>query len=84
MSKCFDYKHNNQNSYACVECIHGEMYEKKIITQADKIRSMGDEELAEFLSETHDEEIGKFLGDIATCDNNIKSIFEWLQSEVEE
>lgn len=49
------------------------------LTNADKIRSMSDEELAEFISETHDEEIGKFLGNITTCDNNVKSIFEWLQ-----
>ena len=53
-------------------------------TNADKIRFMSDEELAKFLSETHDEEIGKFLGDITICDNNVKSIYEWLKSEVEE
>ena len=33
---------------------------------------------------TNSEAIEQFLGDITICDNNIKSIFEWLQSEVSE
>lgn len=85
MSKCFDCKHNDQNSYSCMECMHGEMYEKKIITQADKIRSMNNEELAEFLINIKsgtDLTFGEYVHFNYTIFSNTGQIIKWLQSEV--
>ena len=39
--------------YMDADCQNGEKYEAEIITNADRIRAMSDEELAEFLESTH-------------------------------
>ena len=67
--------------------VHPEGYEiKRKQTNADRIRSMTDEELAEFLYDTNhyfenNEYLVRFGGEIVQ-DEEI-SILDWLQSEVE-
>lgn len=67
--------------------IHPEGYEiKRKQTNADRIRSMNDEELAEFLYDTNhyfenNEYLVRFGGEIVH-DEEI-NILDWLQSEVE-
>ena len=48
---CFGCKHIGGYCNTCNECISGEMYEETVITNADGIRSMTDEELAELLKD---------------------------------
>ena len=73
--------------YPCFECTHNRATDHwKPITNADRIRNMSDEELAEFLCEVYDddESCGKFINGIVIpyyCENSIK---EWLQAEVKE
>lgn len=53
---CKNCKHEIESAYEfpCADCVFNggdeDMSEQKIITNADRIRSMTDEELAEFLS----------------------------------
>lgn len=67
--------------------IHPEGYEiKRKQTNADRIRSMNDEELAEFLYDTNhyfenNEYLVRFGGEIVQ-DEEI-NILDWLKSEVE-
>ncbi|MGN0246804.1 MAG: hypothetical protein ACI4DK_12695 [Lachnospiraceae bacterium] len=63
------------------ECVH-----YKGMTQADRIRSMSDEELAEFLDEVFNK-IADFRFPCSSCTEKINCdvcFSEWLQSEVEE
>ena len=77
--KC-KYRYKSDCEYPCERCVHGcvvkEYYEP--MTNADRIRSMSDEELAEHFSElikdTYENEYCKDVNDW----------LEWLQSEVEE
>lgn len=55
MSLCFDCKHKSANNHICDECMNGEMYERLIKTNADKIRSMSNEELSELLTKITDD-----------------------------
>lgn len=60
-------------SKECIGCKQNSVDKYKRMTQADRIRSMSDEELAEFLANfAWDNEPTK------------KETYEWLQSEVEE
>ena len=66
------------------------------MTNADRIRSMSDEEFAEFWLKSCDNPIMEFNEDICDlcviCENSVqcddefckKAIVKWLQSEVEE
>lgn len=53
MRECFRCKHKGELSHVCDECLDGEMFEKKVITNADRVRNMTIEELAEILCEFH-------------------------------
>ena len=69
------------NANYCPNC-GAIMIEPKPQTNADRIRNMTDEELAEFFSSRCDIRVG-----IEACDNASnckKCFFEWLQAEVEE
>ena len=59
-----------------------------IITNADRIRAMSDEELAEWLCRALDCGFCKsYLQDMSIyscCENQVKGIFDWLQSPTEE
>ena len=77
MAECKTCKHKGTNTHICDECTsYGSMYEKKIVTNADHIRAMSDEELAEFL-----ERFGTFN---RPCSLNAGEALKWLQSEAEE
>ena len=67
----------------CMECRRGSKYEEKSISWGDKIRSMNDEELAEFLEcvETagyHDESITPMEN------GHSMDMLKWLKSEAKE
>ena len=59
-----------------------------IITNADRIRAMTDEELAEWLCTALDCDFCKvYLQNISIyscCENQVKGIFNWLQQPAEE
>lgn len=85
MAKCKTCKHKGTSTHICDECACDySMYEKKVTTNADRIRSMTDEEMAEFFdsglrfvcSDFHCEECFNGLN----CD---VCYLEWLQSEAE-
>ena len=46
--KC-KYNEKSETEYPCNQCVHNATDKFKPMTHADKIRSMSDEELAEFL-----------------------------------
>lgn len=70
--KC-KYNEKSETEYPCNQCVHNATDKFKPMTHADKIRSMSDEELAEFLSET------ELHGSQGKCEDYLK----WLQSEAE-
>jgi predicted subunit of tRNA(5-methylaminomethyl-2-thiouridylate) methyltransferase len=53
------------------------------LTNADKIRSMNDKELAEYICGIIDIGKDKFINGITIPNYDENSIYEWLQSEVE-
>ena len=87
MLRCEKCKHEavSEKKYPCSKCdsVANDLFEPKKQTNADQIRSMSDEELAEF------------LGQYFTCEYECPAakdgcsrdcngtIMEWLQSEVE-
>ena len=71
--KLCKYENCSMESKECIGCKQNSVDKYKRMTQADRIRSMSDEELAEFLANfAWDNEPTK------------KETYEWLQSEVEE
>ena len=70
--KLCKYEHCSPESKECQGCKQNAVDKYTRMTNADRIRSMSDEELAEFLANfTWDNEPTK------------KETYEWLQSEVE-
>ena len=67
--KLCKYENCSMESKECMGCKQNAVDKYTRITNADRIRSMSDEELAEFLCPS-EEECGEWV--------------EWLQSEVEE
>ena len=67
------------NSATCVECgLSRKNY--KPMTKADRIRSMTDEELAEFIT---DDMCGLICGDPLACEGQCKQkMLDWLKREV--
>ena len=89
MSKCFRCKHRGGLSHVCDECIDGEMYEKEVISNADRIRLMSDEELAILMDEATDyfncdECEFRHLDDCGTSLLCQRHILKWLKQEVDE
>lgn len=87
MSKCFKCKHKGELSHVCDECIDGEMYEKTVITNGDRIRSMTDEELAKLMDEATDyfncdECEFRHSDDCGTSLLFQRHILKWLKSEI--
>ena len=76
MAECETCKHKGTNTHICDECStdYGN-YEKKIVTNADRIRSMTDEELAEFIVNFNNHFGTEYEGEMSCLD--------WLQSEAE-
>ena len=87
MADCKTCKHKGTSTHICDECTtdYGN-YEKKIVTNADKIRSMTDAELADFLyfieAYCEDGEYNKYIEEV-TLSDNMHDILDWLQSEAE-
>lgn len=50
MAGCATCLHKNVHPNVCEDCLGGTHYKSKIKTNADRIRSMTDEELAEFFA----------------------------------
>ena len=70
--KLCKYEHCSMESKECLGCTQNATDKYKRMTNADRIRSMSDEELAEFLANfAWDNEPTK------------KETYEWLQSEAE-
>lgn len=90
MTDCKTCKYKGTNTHICDECAsYYSMYEKKIVTNADRIRSMTDEELAEFL-DNNVPDCARLCPDFKagcswTCSHNQGKDFllKWLQSEAE-
>ena len=81
-SKCkYDYRKGYE--YPCNQCEHGvnpkDFYEPK--TNADRIRAMSDEELAEFLIDHHRYPCKYCSGCPLECSDGL---MQWLKSEVKE
>lgn len=85
MPECKTCKHKGINTHICDECAsYYSMYEKKIVTNADRIRSMTDEELAEFFASKSP--CDYYCNYRKKCCSEIsckQGILEWLQSEAE-
>ena len=91
MADCKTCEHKGTNTHYCDECSSDyDMYERKIVTNADRIRAMSDKELAEFLEQfevcSHCEYSDK---ERCTFENPCVHEFatamalKWLQSEAE-
>ena len=91
--KLCKYENCSMESKECIGCKQNSIDKYKRMTQADRIRSMSDEELAEFISKINGTCIVDALGGDTQCDDEdvncteCKSKFcgiqKWLQSEVE-
>ena len=82
--KC-KYNSKAETEYPCNRCVHNATDKFESITNADKIRSMNDEELAEFLNtifiKGQIEAINKKYTD--NVFNRKDDSLKWLQSEAE-
>ena len=78
--KC-KYRSKSEYEYPCERCTHGcivkEHYEP--MTNADRIRDMDDEELAEFLCN-----VNQYSDMQVPSKKEVDAMIDWLQSEVEE
>ena len=81
------YENCSPESKECMGCKQNAVDKYKRMTQADRIRSMSDDELAEFIREL--KECCLAGARMVDCSNNTDCIdckgvvLEWLQSEVE-
>lgn len=82
MAECKTCKHKGKNTHVCDECTsdYG-MYEKKIITNADRIRAMSDEELADYLYKMALASLT--VVEVDSREIAIPKLLKWLQSEAE-
>lgn len=90
------YVYRGEHEAPCIKCAQNASDNYKRMTNADRIRSMSDEELAEYLLNSCDNPIMEFNEDMCDlcdiyesgrqCDDLYckKAIVNWLQSEVEE
>lgn len=72
--KC-KYNEKSETEYPCNQCVHNATDKFKPMTRADKIRSMSDEELAEFLVNFKNTFGEEYEGEM--------SCLEYLKSETE-
>ena len=83
------YTNRTKDEFPCFDCTHNAIDRWKPMTNADRIRNMTDEELAEFLVYTQSTIKNCMIG-IEECkhentDKDCKDCFlEWLQAEVED
>ena len=86
--KC-KYNSKAETEYPCNRCVHNATDKFEPITNADKIRSMSDEELAEFIN-FGSPDCSRHCADFKpgcsfSCNHNHGNdvILKWLQSEAE-
>lgn len=86
MCKCDSCKHGSKRAteYPCYVCLGSTKYEP--MTQADRIRNMSDEELADILFDDCTIKMGLETCKYLDCDGHDckKCVLEWLQAEVKE
>ena len=86
MLRCEKCKHKDVSvkKYPCSKCdsVTNDLFEPKKQTNADRIRSMSDEELAEFLCKVKSDY--QWLDHEFPSEEECEEWVEWLQSEVEE
>lgn len=84
-SPCLSCKHKNvyeplTKCFVCnfsgIECKNFEMYKPNALTNADRIRAMSDEELAEWLCDV--------AGWLPAFEGRVHPILEWLRQEAVE
>lgn len=79
MADCKTCKHKGTNTHYCDECSSDyDMYERKIVTNAMRIRAMSDEELAQHFSE-----LLRTAQEYEYC-VDAKEWLKWLQEEAED
>lgn len=91
------YVSRGEHEAPCIKCTQNASDNYKRMTNADRIRSMSDEELAEYLYSIQNTECElRFCKNKTECDSELdkgktindseckKCLVEWLQSEVEE
>ena len=66
----------------CRGCFEGSHYKPKQITNADRIRSMADKELADFLCDISGGESCTYCVANDLCHNGHNGMIEWLKKEV--
>lgn len=86
---CITCKVDCHNAGTMARIIECSSYEPgRVLTNADRIRAMSDEELAEWLCRALDCGFCKsYLQDVSIyscCENQVKGIFDWLQQPAEE
>lgn len=83
------YVGKSENDYPCSKCTRNASDQWKPMSNADKIRAMDDEELAEFLPIVSDlmcqptEECMKIICNHGECSKTTQCALKWLQSEAE-
>ncbi len=84
------YEHLKGSEKPCCDCANMHMDKYEPITNADRIRNMSDDELAELLHnispyvESGCPIIDIYIGEnVAKLDDSHRDILEWLQSEAE-
>ena len=76
--KLCKYENCSMESKECIGCKQNSVDKYKRMTQADRIRSMSDEELADFI------EMKQFFALANNGTDGEEYTLKWLQSEVEE
>jgi hypothetical protein len=85
---CDKCKHTGKalNEYPCNVCIHNAIDKFAPLTNADRIRNMTDEELAEFINMVANDSIDTMVGykDYTEIWEDKDPTLQWLKSEVKE
>ena len=84
--KLCKYEHCSMESKECIGCKHNSVDKYKRMTQADRIRSMSDEELAEFIEQVSTdsmETISFGTKEYEEIWEHKETALKWLQSEAE-
>ena len=77
MAGCSTCLHRNVHPNVCEDCLGGTHYKPRIKTNADRIRSMTDEELAGFIAIQR----GKYCAYKDPTEEEYESALEWLKME---
>ena len=93
MASCATCLHKNVHPNVCSDCLGGTHFKPRKITNAQRIRAMSDEELAELLTAVAKHSADKLCEslkivdvDLSNCDFGIlyKTQLKWLKQSAEE